>query len=60
MEDSDWWKFLLALAALMLVSALVVSVVSSGDWARVTSFILTLGSLIFGAVGVFAQRQTTW
>jgi hypothetical protein len=58
--DSDWWKFLLALAALMLVSALVVNVVSSDDWARVTSFILTLVGVILGAVGVFAQRQTTW
>ena len=54
------WKFLLALAVLVLVCALVVSIISDEDWARIASFILTLLGIVFGAVGVFAQRQTTW
>ena len=54
------WKLLLALAALVLVCAIVVSFISDDDWAKTTDFILTALGIIFGTTGVFLQRQTTW
>lgn len=54
------WRFLLAIAALLIVCAAVVSLVSNDDWARITSFILSLIGLLSGVRGLVLQRNLNW
>jgi hypothetical protein len=54
------WRTLLALAAVLIVCAAVVSLISDEDWARITSFILGLLGVLVGAAGVYRQRGVTW
>jgi uncharacterized membrane protein len=46
-----WAYFLLALAALLIVTAVIVSVISDKNWSKITTFIITILGLIFGGAG---------
>ena len=46
-----WAYFLLALAALCITLAVIVSVVSDQSWSKITTFILAVLTLIFGGGG---------